>query len=175
MWHSGSAGCLSVLRPVPRLALVLSALGRAGRMDGIVFTAVRSHSSPGGGNVREQRREDRAWLPGEGRCPGLPVSTIWEGGMAGPRAGRSPWLAGSQLVPLPSFPAAAAGVSTWRGEEGKLFSKGGVPAGIRGRALGVTRSASPMSVSWDPWKSSWGDEECQSYVRQLGSLEELLG
>lgn len=44
--HRSSVWCLSVLQPVPQLALVLNALGRARRVDGIVLTAVRSHSSP---------------------------------------------------------------------------------------------------------------------------------
>lgn len=52
--------------------------------------------------------------------------------------------ASSHLMPLPSFPAAAAGVSAWRAQENDLFSKCAGPAGIPRRALGVTRS--PMSI-----------------------------
>lgn len=67
--HSGSVGCLSVLGLVPWLALVLSTLGRARSMEGIVLAAMCSHSFAGGGNVWEQHGKDRAWLPGEGWCP----------------------------------------------------------------------------------------------------------
>lgn len=137
--HSSSdCVCLSVLQPLPRLALVLAASGRGGRMDGIVFRAVHSHSSPGGGDAWEQRGEERAWLPGAGWCPLLPSVPFGRWALAGPRGGCSP----CQLSPHASAKLPCCSCRR-----------------VRLEGIGERPVLQMCWAGWHPQKSSWGDEE----------------